>query len=81
MWLLHSPHVKYKITYREKIGHWTLLDVTFEGCPNGRKFLLYYKEVPDVIEPHFGYSNSPMARFKPTAIGWHTALAFMVGDK
>jgi len=79
MWLFHCSHLKYKVNNRTRVGKWILLDVTFAGCPNGRKYLLYYKDVPLVLEPHFGYTNSPVARFTPTLAGWRIALDFMQG--
>ena len=71
MSLFRCRHHKYKIDYQITKGNYTLVDVTFEGCPNGRKFILYYKMNSHKLKPHFGGLDAPIARFSPTGLGWH----------
>lgn len=59
-----------------------VLKVRYNGCTNyeGIKVMVYrgkYKRPTGFLDPHFsGDSDSPVARFQPTAQGWADACEY-----
>lgn len=71
---------QYEIITKTYFRNATLLKVKYKGCTNfeGVKILVYYGkfEPSGELDPHFAEGVSPIARFKPTKVGFQLATKF-----
>ena len=74
----------YKVVKVQPVGNYLVADLCYPDAINfeGRKILVFKDMTRDeffmlnIIDPHFGESNSIVARFKPDREGWSNALKF-----